>query len=288
MSIERKSDRWISLTQSLLLHGLVVGALAYGCFAYKRKPTPPQPTLAVEASVAEQKSAAPPAKAPEPPPPAPTPEPEPPPEDVGPPAPTQEEIQQREQKEREAQQKQEQQKREADERVALERKQAEEKAAADAKAREEEDRKRKAAEAKAAEEKRVADAKRKAEEQRKAELAREQAERDAELRKTLEAEERANQLRSSGVQNAWLAAIQARVKRAGSRPPSARAGIECVVRITQTTGGEVTGVSVGDCNGDAAVRASIEDAVYRASPLPPAPDPAIFDRNLTFNFKPTD
>jgi colicin import membrane protein len=78
------------------------------------------------------------------------------------------------------------------------------------------------------------------------------------------------------------------VKRAWIRPPSARAGIECVVRITQTTGGEVTGVSVGDCNGDAAVRASIEDAVYRASPLPPAPDPAIFDRNLTFNFKPTD
>jgi colicin import membrane protein len=134
----------------------------------------------------------------------------------------------------------------------------------------------------------VAEAKRKAEEQRKAALAREQAERDAELRKTLEAEERANQLRSSGVVNSWVAQIAARVTRAWIRPASARPGIDCVVRVTQTTGGEVTAVSVGQCNGDAAVRASIEDAVYRASPLPPAPDPAIFERELVFNFKPAD
>jgi hypothetical protein len=26
--------------------------------------------------------------------------------------------------------------------------------------------------------------------------------------------------------------------------------------------------------------------VYRASPLPPPPDPALFDRNLKINFKP--
>jgi colicin import membrane protein len=297
MSIERKSDRWISITQSVVLHGLVVGALAYGFYAYKHKPTPPQPTLAVEASVVEQKSAAPPPKTPEPAPPTPPPEqttpepPPPPPEDVGPPAPTPEQIQQREQAQREEQQKKEDQKRE-EERVALEKKQAEEaaaKAAAEQKARDEEaERKRKAAEAKAAEEKRVAEAKRKAEELRKAELAREQAERDAELRKSLEAEERANQIRSSGVVNTWLAQIQAKVKRAWIRPQSARAGLDCEVRVTQTPGGEVTAVSVGECNGDAAVRASIEDAVYRASPLPPAPDPAVFDRNLVFHFRPTD
>ncbi|MEJ1961159.1 MAG: cell envelope integrity protein TolA [Gammaproteobacteria bacterium] len=47
-------------------------------------------------------------------------------------------------------------------------------------------------------------------------------------------------------------------------------------------------MSVGECNGDAAVRESIEAAVYRASPLPPAPDPAVFDRNLVFTFRPTE
>jgi colicin import membrane protein len=34
------------------------------------------------------------------------------------------------------------------------------------------------------------------------------------------------------------------------------------------------------------VRESIEAAVYRASPLPPPPDPGLFDRNLKITFKP--
>jgi colicin import membrane protein len=50
----------------------------------------------------------------------------------------------------------------------------------------------------------------------------------------------------------------------------------------------VTNVRIGECNGDAALRESIESAVYRASPLPAAPDPSLFDRNLSFLFKPTD
>jgi colicin import membrane protein len=50
----------------------------------------------------------------------------------------------------------------------------------------------------------------------------------------------------------------------------------------------VTGVSIGECNGDQAVRDSIEAAVYRASPLPPPPDPALFDRHLVINFTPED
>jgi colicin import membrane protein len=45
-------------------------------------------------------------------------------------------------------------------------------------------------------------------------------------------------------------------------------------------------VSIGECNGDQAVRESIEAAVYRASPLPPPPDPALFDRSLKIRFKP--
>jgi colicin import membrane protein len=58
--------------------------------------------------------------------------------------------------------------------------------------------------------------------------------------------------------------------------------------VTQVPGGEVTGVQVGSCNGDAAVRDSIEAAVYRASPLPEPPNPDLFDRNLVFNFKPDE
>jgi colicin import membrane protein len=47
-------------------------------------------------------------------------------------------------------------------------------------------------------------------------------------------------------------------------------------------------VSIGDCNGDEAVRESIEAAVYRASPLPPPPDPSLFERQLVIEFKPTN
>ena len=55
MAVEKKSDRWISITQSVLLHGLVIGALAYGVYAYKKKAPTPTPTLAIEGSVVESK-----------------------------------------------------------------------------------------------------------------------------------------------------------------------------------------------------------------------------------------
>jgi colicin import membrane protein len=47
-------------------------------------------------------------------------------------------------------------------------------------------------------------------------------------------------------------------------------------------------VQIGSCNGDAAVRESIEAAVYRASPLPSPTNPDAFDRNLTFMFHPDE
>jgi colicin import membrane protein len=50
----------------------------------------------------------------------------------------------------------------------------------------------------------------------------------------------------------------------------------------------VTGVTIGSCNGDEAVQGSIEAAVYRAAPLPEPTDPAVFDRDLVFNFRPND
>jgi len=34
------------------------------------------------------------------------------------------------------------------------------------------------------------------------------------------------------------------------------------------------------------LRESVEAAVYRASPLPPPPDPRLFERNLLLTFEP--
>ena len=287
---ERKSDRWISLTQSVLLHAALVGALAYGFYAYKQQSKPVMPTLAIEGTVVGEKDIQPVKPQATPLPPAPEPEPQPPPpepqpaEDVGPPSPTPEETQKREQEE---QQQQEQQRKAEEERVALEKKQAEDQAA-----HQEEERKRQ----QEAEQKRIADAKKKADEKRKADEVKRKAEdeakvraaSEAELRKSLEAEERLTALRSSNAMVSWVGQIANRIQRAWLKPPSAKPGIECIVHVTQVPGGVVTSAKVGECNGDGAVRESIEAAVMRASPLPPPPDPALFERDLDIRFKPQD
>ena len=87
---------------------------------------------------------------------------------------------------------------------------------------------------------------------------------------------------------AYVYAIRQRIQSRWVAPPTATAGIECIVNIRQLPGGEVVSVSIGRCNGDAAVRRSIETAVYRASPLPNPPDPSVFDRNIVLEFRPRD
>ena len=94
--------------------------------------------------------------------------------------------------------------------------------------------------------------------------------------------------RSGPAMASWQQQIRARIERAWIRPPSARPGIECTLDVTQVPGGEIVDVKIGACNGDQAVRQSIEQAAYRASPLPPPPDPALFERKLELTFKPSD
>lgn len=137
-------------------------------------------------------------------------------------------------------------------------------------------------------------AKAEAVERQRAESARAAAEqkartqREAELRRQMAEEERVSALQSGPQQASYIAAIQNRITRAWLRPASARPGIVCTIQVTQIPGGEVTSAHVTDCNGDEAVRQSVENAVYRASPLPVPPDPALFQRNLTLVFKPNE
>lgn len=115
-----------------------------------------------------------------------------------------------------------------------------------------------------------------------------QAAKEAELKAQLAAEEGRASAVNSGLLNQYVALIQQKIIRNWIKPPTAKAGLECEVKVSQAMGGTVLSVEVGRCNGDAAVRASIEAAVQRASPLPDPPDPRLFERNLLFNFKPTE
>jgi colicin import membrane protein len=140
---------------------------------------------------------------------------------------------------------------------------------------------------KAQEAKRAADAKQ-AEDAKHAAEQKAKAEREAELRKQIADEEHRSAVEASPARAQYIARLANSIQKAWIKPPSARAGLDCVVEITQVPGGEVTSAKVGQCNGDLAARQSIENAVYRASPLPSPPDPALFERNLKIHFHPEE
>jgi colicin import membrane protein len=283
--------RWRAYALSILLHSAIVAGAVYGWFTWKHS-APPVATLAIEATVVDERVLKGIASKPEPPPPEPVPEPAPEPEpapveEQGPPKPDPAELERKEAERlaQEQQQKEEQEKkaaqelkeREDAERVEAE-KQAEAKAAAEKAAAE-----KAAAEKKAAEKKRAEDAaaaKKAAEE--KARVARE-----AELRRAIEAEEKGNAARNSDEAMRWHAQIVAKIQRAWIKPASAPAGISCIVSVAQVPGGEVTAVRVNSCSvDDAAFRESVEAAVYRATPLPMPPAGVPFERNLELTFAP--
>ena len=279
---ERRSDRVLSVVLSILIHAAIVGALVWGWWQY-RSPKPAPQVLAIEGTVVHEATPSAPA------PPA---QPAPPPVDT--------EAEQRAAEQKAERLQHEQAEKEAAAKAEAERQvqaEAERKATAEAQAKSaaEAEAKAKAAAEAEAEAKAKADAAAKAEADRKAQqlaqqrkIEQERAQREADLRSQLQAEEHLDVARSNGALAQYQAMIAARIERAWIRPPSAHAGISCQVRITQVPGGVVTAVQVGSCNGDEAVRQSIGDAAYRASPLPAPSDPALFDRDVVVTFTPHD
>jgi colicin import membrane protein len=199
----------------------------------------------------------------------------------------QERLQEQKQAEEQQQRRQvEEQHRQVEEQQARERQEAERKAEAQAQADTERQRKAEA------ERKRVAEIERKqkeeAERRKAADDSRLQQQRESELHSQIEEEEGRSQAENAGLLNQYIAMIEQRIVRNWNRPPSARTGLECRVRVTQTPGGTVLSAQIEQCNGDTAVKQSIEAAVMRSSPLPPPPDPRLFERTLVLVFKPTD
>ena len=138
-----------------------------------------------------------------------------------------------------------------------------------------------------------ADAKRKQQDEAKAaQDAKVKAEREADLKRRLAAEaaeeEGAAAMARSGVVDEYRTLLSQAIERSWIRPPSAKAGLECTLHVSQAPGGTVVDVKLGACNGDQSVRESIVNAVYRASPLPAPRDPRAFERRLEIVFRPTE
>jgi colicin import membrane protein len=116
----------------------------------------------------------------------------------------------------------------------------------------------------------------------------EQRRREAELQAALAVEAERAQAEAAGLLDQYIRAIEQRIKQHWNRPLSARPGVDCVVNVQQLPTGDVVSARVASCNGDDAVRRSIERAVMDASPLPRAPTPAVFERSLNVRFMPDE
>lgn len=157
---------------------------------------------------------------------------------------------------------------------------------ADRKKRERDEAERKKREEEDKERKRV-----EAERKRQEDIERQRLENER-LRRELEAEQRQEEIDAetdrlaavdAGALAVYTAMIRQKIERNWSAPASAGAELECSVRVRQVPGGEVIGVTILSCNGDDAVRRSVEAAIYRSSPLPEPSDPSLFDRNILLN-----
>jgi colicin import membrane protein len=284
----REGSQWASWSLSILLHVGIVAIIA-GFWFWTQRSWPPEPigitggVVTPEQLAERMRPAPPPVEAPPLPEPEPEPvfepEPEPVPEEPPPPPEPDPAVLQAEAEAEAARVAEEQ--RIAETRQAAERKAREDAARAQA---EREKAAREKAEREKVERERVA--RETAERARREREEAERTRREAELAQQLAVEDRREAVRGSALANQYKAQIEAKIMRNWIRPPSARPGLVCEARVTQVQGGSVTNVQIGRCNGDEAVRQSAEAAVLRASPLPPPPDPALFERELIVTFRP--
>jgi colicin import membrane protein len=271
--VSRASNNLGPVGLSVLLHVAIFASMIVA-IDYAR-PTPFTP-LAIQATLVEE--------IPEAPPPPPRVEPEPEPEPVI------EEPEPEPDNSEELRRQAEEEKRRQD--ALLEQKRLEE-----LKRKEEEDRKRRAreeAERKKREEEELERKRQEAERKRQEEIQR-QREENERLRRELEAEERQAEIdaeaRRMAAENspemaAYQFAIAQKIQRAWAMPASVTEDTECVVRVRQTRTGEVISANIVSCNGDDAVRRSVEAAVMRASPLPQPDNPDVFRADLRITLRP--
>ena len=140
----------------------------------------------------------------------------------------------------------------------------------------------------------------KAEEKKRLEQEAEEAKREKEreqaaaaLQRQLEAEaaaqraeERRKQLLS--LRETYISSISAKVKDNWRTPARISPNAQCDLKITQSPKGNITSVKVLNCNRDATkqFQQAAVNAVYRAEPLPAPPVKELFEREITFEFKP--
>jgi colicin import membrane protein len=116
-----------------------------------------------------------------------------------------------------------------------------------------------------------------------------------ELKQALAAEEQeraaqANEAKAMAAMADLEGLIRERVTRNWNRPKGAPDGLDCLVRVRLAPGGEVLDVSIVKSSGNSLFDRSVENAVYKAAPLPVPDDPKLFQyiREINIKFDPKD
>lgn len=149
-----------------------------------------------------------------------------------------------------------------------------------------------------AEAKAEADAKKRAEEEKLAAIKKQQQDIEDEKRRVREEQQLKQEMQEEALRVAkhndmlaslreqYVRLIEQKVERNWLRPVTVNLDYSCEVFVTQSVLGDVLQVKFGSCAGDQVFRNSIERAVRKSSPLPPPPNPEVFDREIRFVFKP--
>jgi len=109
----------------------------------------------------------------------------------------------------------------------------------------------------------------------------------AELAARQEAEARAE--RAAALQSEYTALIRDQITSVWRYPPAVDANMEVTLRLGLVPTGEVVQVQIIRSSGNQALDRSVEQAIYKASPLPVPSDIAVFEqnfRNFTMKFRP--
>lgn len=145
------------------------------------------------------------------------------------------------------------------------------------------------------EKQRLEEARRQRQEQERQQVEDEQRQKEAEeqLAAMMAAEEQARkdaerQARALTETEKYKILIRQKVTRNWVRPPASEKGLKCTVRVKLVPGGEVLQVSVVKSSGDEVFDRSVENAVFKAAPLPLPGDRDLFEyfRDIEFLFNP--
>lgn len=140
-----------------------------------------------------------------------------------------------------------------------------------------------------------AEAERAKQEARQRELAEQTRQQEAErARLAALAEEEARQREAArqrevrNLRQSYVSSITAKVRENWRTPADISAEAQCELVIVQERDGTVVSVKTDRCNGQASeqFKQAAERAVLRASPLPQAPVPDVYERTIRFVFKP--